>query len=129
MDAREFDALVSRITSLASRRTAVLGLAGGALTSVGLAAEADARKKQRGKHARGKQAQGKQRGKDSGKRVAADHFRRKKGKICICASYEMLECETLKVKKKKFASLLLNNPGSYEGACEPFSKWVPGRDR
>ncbi|MFN8661742.1 MAG: hypothetical protein U0075_07600 [Thermomicrobiales bacterium] len=120
MDAREFDQLVSRITGLASRREAMLGMAGGALASVGVAAAADA-KQHRGKNrASGKSARG---------AVGAEGKKGKKRKICLCASYEMLECEDKKVKKNKVRKTLKDNPGSYQGECEPLSKRVPGRDR
>lgn len=119
MDAREFDALVSQITSQASRRKAVLGLAGGALTSAGLVVTAEARKKKRGS---GRKA-------DRRAKVTAQGKKGKKRKICLCASYELLECEDKKVKKNKVKKLLRNNPGSHTGACEPLAKRLPGRDR
>jgi hypothetical protein len=118
MDAREFDDLVTRITSQASRRTA-LGIAGGALTSAGLVVAAVARRKKRG---HGRNA-------DRHAKVSALGKKGKKRKVCICASYEMLECETRKVKKKKARQLVENNPGSYQGECAPLTKRLPGRDR
>ena len=117
MDAREFDALVSRISSMASRREAVMGIAGGALASAGVVAAVDARRKQGGKSRKAVD-------------VRAQHGgKKKKKKICLCASYEMLECEDKKVKKNKVRKTLKDNPGSYQGECEPLSKRVPGRDR
>lgn len=118
MDAREFDALVSQITSQASRRQAVLGLAGGALTSAGLVVAADARKKKRG---HGRKA-------DRRAKVSSEGKKGKKRRVCICASYEMLECETRKARKNKARKLVKNNPGSYQGKCEPLSNRLPGRD-
>ncbi|MFT4037986.1 MAG: hypothetical protein QM692_07400 [Thermomicrobiales bacterium] len=109
MDAREFDALVSRITAMSTRRAAVAGLAGGAVATAGLIADAGAM----GKRRSAVRAEGK-----------------KKKKACICASYEMLECKTKKFKKSKQANHAINdNPGSYAGACEPMRKRMPGRDR
>ena len=117
MDAREFDALVSQITSQASRRKAVLGIAGGALASAGLVVAADAGKRKRHKA-------------DRRAKVSAQGRRgKKKRSVCICASYEMLECEDKKVKKNKVNRTLQNNPGSYQGKCEPLSRRLPGRDR
>lgn len=120
MDAREFDALVSRVVSQASRRETLLGIAGGALTSAGLVAGAEA--------ARNKGR--KRRKADRHTKVSAQKKGGgKKRKVCICASYEMLECENKKVKKNKVKNILRNNPGSYQGACEPLSSRLPGRDR
>ena len=119
MDAREFDALVSQITSQASRRQTLLGIAGGALTSAGLVMAADARKKKRG---HGRKA-------DRRTKVSAQGKHGKKRKVCVCASYEMLECEEKKIKKDKVKRTLRNNPGSYKGSCEPLSQRLPGRDR
>ena len=118
MDAREFDALVSQISSQASRRSAVLGIAGGALTSAGIVLSADARKKKRG---HGRKA-------DRRAKVTAQKKGGKKRTICVCASYELLECEDKKVKKNKVKRTLKNNPGSYKGACEPLANRLPGRD-
>lgn len=115
MDTREFDALVARISNMASRREAVLGIAGGALASVGVAAAVDARKKQRAKGRADVRSQG-----QGGK---------KKRKVCLCASYEMLECEDRTVQKKKVRKLLRDNPGSFQGTCDKLSNRVPGRDR
>ena len=120
MDAREFDALVSQITNQASRRKAVLGIAGGALTSAGLVVAADARKKKRGNRRKADRR---------AKVTAQSKNGGKKRKVCICASYEMLECEDKKVKKNKVKKTLRNNPGSYQGKCEPLRKRLPGRDR
>ena len=115
MDEREFDALVSRITTMSTRREAALGIAGGALASVGVAAVVDARKKQRAKGRADVRSQG-----QGGK---------KKRKVCVCASYEMLECEDVTVKKNKVRKTLRDNPGSFQGTCGKLSKRVPGRDR
>ncbi len=119
MDAHEFDALVSQITSQASRRKAVLGLAGGALTSAGIVMAAEASKKKRGT---GRKA-------DRRAKVSAQSKGGKKRKICLCASYELLECEDKKVKKSKVRKLLRDNPGSHSGECEPLSNRLPGRDK
>lgn len=117
MDAREFDALVSRISSMASRREAVMGIAGGALASAGVVAAVDARRKQGGKSRKAVD-------------VRAQHGgKKKKKKICLCASYEMLECEDKKVKKNKVRKTIQNNPGSFEGPCGDLVNRVPGRDR
>lgn len=120
MDAQEFDELVARITGMANRREAVLGMAGGALASVGVVATTDARK-QRGKKRSSK--------KSARSGVTAEHNGGKRRKVCICDSYEMLECDDKKVKKNKVRRTLRNNPGSYQGKCEPVSRRVPSRDR
>lgn len=117
MDAREFDALVSRISGMASRRQAMTGIAGGALASIAVTGVVDARKKQKAKS----------------RKAAAVHAQgqggKKNRKVCVCASYEMLECEDTVVKKKKVRKVLRDNPGSFQGACGKLSKRVPGRDR
>ena len=120
MDAREFDALVSRVVSQASRRETLLGIAGGALTSAGLSVGVSASKKKRRER----------RKTDRHAKVSAQgNGGGKKRKVCICASYEMLECGTKKVKKNKVSKILRNNPGSYQGKCEPLGRRLPGRDR
>ncbi|MFT4037320.1 MAG: hypothetical protein QM692_03995 [Thermomicrobiales bacterium] len=95
MDAREFDALISRIASSASRRDAVRGAVGGALVSVGALAAVDAEAEQghkgRGagktrKHGKGA-GKGKARGKERNahKRVSSEHNTHNgKRTLCIC---------------------------------------------
>jgi hypothetical protein len=138
MDPREFDDLIARIASAASRRNAVKGVVGGALTGVGLAAATDARNKGKGK---GKARKGK------GRRDVASEHNAHNGKrtICLCQDDgsttttststtadirdrenraakrkqpRALVCETKRLKKKKAKRALRNNPGSYRGPCE-----------
>jgi hypothetical protein len=62
MDSKQFDELVARLRAAASRRNALKGLVGGALTSVGVTSVADA------KNGKGKRrGQGKKKGKGKGK--------------------------------------------------------------
>jgi hypothetical protein len=49
MDSKQFDELVARLASAATRRDAVKGIAGGALASVGVTSVASAQKKSKGK--------------------------------------------------------------------------------
>jgi hypothetical protein len=67
MDSKQFDELVTRLASAATRRNAVKGVVGGALASVGVTSVATAKKGEGGKgKAKGK-GKGKAKGKGNGK--------------------------------------------------------------
>ena len=59
MDSKQFDELVARLASAATRRTALRGVVGGALTSVGVTSVASSKKKGKGKGNKGKGGKGK----------------------------------------------------------------------
>jgi len=58
MDSKQFDELVARLASAATRRNALKGVVGGALTSVGVISVASAKNKGKGK-GKGKGGKGK----------------------------------------------------------------------
>ena len=77
MDAKEFDELIARIATAASRRNAMKGALGGALAGVGVAAAADAKNTGKGKgkgrkHGKGKARKDKGKGKGKGRGVGSE---------------------------------------------------------
>lgn len=114
MDGKDFDALVERLTSGTSRRNAVRGMVGGALTSVGaasLAEEAAGKGKGKGKR-KGRNRRDK--GRDD---AAAEKKKKKKKTICFCPSSNPLSCTTLQLKKKNANKMLRKFPNSTAGEC------------
>ncbi len=109
LDEHAFDALIVRLTNGTSRRGAVRGLAGGALTSVGAAALV--------KDGLGKGKGRKNRGKGSG-RAKAEKKKKKKA-ICFCPSNHPLSCTTQRFKKKNANKKLRKFPASSPGECPP----------
>jgi hypothetical protein len=67
MDFKQFDELVARLASAATRRNAVKGVVGGALASVGVSSVASAAKKGKGKAKGNGSGKGKGKGKETSK--------------------------------------------------------------
>jgi hypothetical protein len=135
LDAREFDDLITRIAQASSRRNAVKGVLGGALTGAGVVAAADARSKgKKGRKAKGKGGVASEHNAHDGKRTiclcqddgsttttststTAD-IRTRENRTAKRKQPRALVCETKRFKKKKAKRALRNNPGSYRGPCE-----------
>ena len=93
MDSKQFDELVSRLASAASRRNAVKGVLGGALASVGVTSVASA------KPGKGK-AKGKGKGKAKGKGKGKGKGNNQQVEICHRPPGNPSNCHTITVGAK-----------------------------
>jgi hypothetical protein len=113
MTAKEFDELIARLASAASRRNAVRGIAGGAIASVGAAPFAAAKSKGKGK------GNGKGKKKNTRKLAGSETNAAGKGKrvFCFCPNADPDNCRTRRVKTKKFKKLFRKHRNSHRGPC------------
>jgi hypothetical protein len=93
MDSKQFDELVARLASGATRRDAVKGVVGGTLASVGVMSVASAKK-----------------GKGKGPK-------NKKKPFCHCPDGNPTNCVTIRLKKKARKNHLRNHPFDHTGPC------------
>ena len=91
MDSKQFDELVARLASTASRRKAVKGVVGGTLASVGVTSVASAKNNKKNKE--------------------------KKKPFCHCPTSNIRTCVTLKLKKKARKAHLREHPFDRTGPC------------
>lgn len=121
MTANEFDELVARLTNGASRRDAVRGIVGGAITSAGAAsvAAAKGRKGKRKGKGQGKKHHGKQAAGETN--VVGNRERI----FCFCPDDDPLNCRTRRVKTKKFRKLMRKHPDSQRGPCQDATTLPP----
>lgn len=103
MTDHEFDILVARLQAMASRRSAVKGVVGGALASLGIGSSAGAQKKGRVGHL---QMGGKAEALENGKREA-----------CSCTGTETVKCKTVQANPNTLKKIL-RHPDSHRGPCE-----------
>ena len=95
MDSKQFDELVARLASTASRRNAVKGVLGGTLASVGVTSVAST-------------AKGNGKGKKHG---------HNKQPLCHCPDSNLLNCHTLRLPAKARRKHLYNHPFDRPGVC------------
>jgi hypothetical protein len=93
LDSKQFDELVARLASTASRRKAVKGVVGGTLASVGVTSVASAKNNKKHKN------------------------KEKKKPFCHCPTSNIRTCVTLKLKKKARNNHLKTHPFDRKGAC------------
>ena len=95
MDSKQFDELVARLASTASRRNAVKGVIGGTLASVGVTSVAST-------------AKGNGKGKKHG---------HNKQPLCHCPDSDPSHCVTLNLPRKARKKHLKNHPFDRPGVC------------
>jgi hypothetical protein len=93
MDSKQFDELVARLASTASRRKAVKGVVGGTLASVGVTSVASAKNNKNNKN------------------------KGKKKPWCHCPTSNIRTCVTLKLKKKARENHRRSHPFDFDGPC------------